>query len=177
MSPRIHLAHGASGNADSMQPWVAALRDRGLEAATVQLPRGRAERAIPAFEQAAPRGRGLVIGGHSFGGRVASLLAADGSYAALILLSYPLHPPGRTERWEERTAHWPSIRCPVLVLSGDRDPFARIELLHDAVARLAHARLEIFSGQRHGLTAVRGAATDAIAAFLDTTLTPDGRRA
>jgi len=172
MTRVIHLAHGASGNAASMEPWVEALAQRGLSAATVQLPRGRAERAVPAFEQAAPPGRGLVVGGHSFGGRVASLLAAHGSYAGLVLLSYPLHAPGRAERWEERTEHWPAITCPVLLLSGDRDPFARIELLRAAVSRLPHAHLEVFPGQGHGLGHVRSAAADVIARFLATTGNP-----
>lgn len=169
MTVRIHLAPGASGNAAGMQPWVDALQARGLSAATVVLPRGRADRAIPAFERAAPADKGLVIGGHSFGGRVASLLAARERYAGLILLSYPLHPPGRAERWDERTAHWPAISCPVLLLSGDRDPFARIDLLRDAVPRLRDGRLEVFPGQRHGLAPVREAAADAIVAFLQAT--------
>jgi len=158
-----------------MQPWVDALAARGVRGATVQLPRGRAELAIPAFERAAPAGRDLVIGGQSFGGRVASLLAARAPYAALILLSYPLHPPGRTDRWEERTAHWPAIACPVLLLSGDRDPFARIDLLRGAVPLLPNGRFVEFPGQRHGLAPVRAAAVEAIVAFLDATAKPDGK--
>ena len=55
-------------------------------------------------------------------------------YAALVLFSYPLHPPGAPERTEARIAHWPAIRCPVLLLSGESDPFARIDLLRAAVA-------------------------------------------
>jgi len=53
---------------------------------------------------------------------MASLLAAAQPVAALILPSYPLHRPGHPE--ELRTAHWPRIECPVLLLSGGRDPFA-----------------------------------------------------
>lgn len=173
MSGRIHLAHGASGTASSMQPWVDALLARGLEATTVQLPRTRAERAVAAYAAAVPSGHRDVIGGHSFGGRVASLLAADEPYAALVLLSYPLHPPGRGELWEARTQHWPRIDCPVLLLSGDRDPFARIDLLRGAVDRLPDGRLEVFSGQRHGLGPVRAAAVDAIVTFLRGAVGPD----
>ena len=49
--------------------------------------------------------------------------------AGVVLLCYPLHPPGRSERWDERTAHWERLDCPVLLLSGDRDPFAPSELV------------------------------------------------
>ena len=89
-----------------------------------------------------PVGPDVAVGGHSFGGRVASLAAAepDAPYAALVLFSYPLHPPGAPERTEARIAHWPSIRCPVLLLSGESDPFARIELLRAPWALLAARR-------------------------------------
>jgi len=72
---------------------------------------------MPVYLAAAPPSAGTAIGGHSFGGRVASLIAAEHEYGALVLLSYPLHPPGGYDRWDERTAHWPRIRCPVLLLS------------------------------------------------------------
>ena len=63
-----------------MQPYVEALSRRGVEASAVQLPRGSAERAVDAYARAVERAGAppaeAVIGGHSFGGRVASLLAA-----------------------------------------------------------------------------------------------------
>ena len=58
----------------------------------------------------------------------------------LVLFSYPLHPPGGPERTEARIAHWPAIRCPVLLLSGESDPFARIDLLRASVGLLAERR-------------------------------------
>ena len=76
-----------------------------------------------------------IIGGHSFGGRVASLLAAEERPRGLVLLSYPLHPPGKPA-WESRVDHWPKIDCPVLLLSGEADPFARIDLLRQAISAL-----------------------------------------
>ena len=54
MPLRIHLAHGASGNAASMAPWVRALAERRVPAAAVQLPRGRAEAAVGRYRQAVP---------------------------------------------------------------------------------------------------------------------------
>ena len=65
---------------------------------------------------------------------MASLLAADQPVKALVLLSYPLHRPGHPN--DLRTEHWPRIDCPVLLLSGDRDPFAKVDLLRDEVRRL-----------------------------------------
>jgi predicted alpha/beta-hydrolase family hydrolase len=125
---------------------------------------------MPVYLAAAPPSTETAIGGHSFGGRVASLLAAEHEYGAVVLLSYPLHAPGAAERWDERTAHWPQIGCPVLLLSGDRDPFARIELLRDAVRRLPSARLIVYPGLGHGIGPVFDEALDEVAAFLKSTL-------
>jgi predicted alpha/beta-hydrolase family hydrolase len=64
----------------------------------------------------------LVLGGRSFGGRMCSMAVAQGLPAAgLVLLSYPLHPPGRPDQL--RIAHLPDIRVPVLAVSGTTDPF------------------------------------------------------
>jgi uncharacterized protein len=65
----------------------------------------------------------VAIGGRSMGGRMCSLAAAEGlEVAALVLISYPLHPPGRPDRL--RTAHFPDLRVPCLFVSGRRDAFA-----------------------------------------------------
>jgi hypothetical protein len=104
-----------------------------------------------------------VIGGHSFGGRVASMVAAESSPAGLVLLSYPLHRPGHPEAL--RVEHWPRITCPVLLLSGDRDQFARVEVLRASVGLLAHAELHVYPGARHGLLALAEDVTRRIASF------------
>jgi hypothetical protein len=161
----VHLAHGASAGAASMRPHVRGLGDRGVEAHAVQLPRVSAERAIPAYRNAVPNPAWSVIGGHSFGGRVASLLAADEPCAGLVLLSYPLHAPGRGESWRDRTRHWPRIVCPVLLISGDRDPFARIELLREAVGQLSSHELVVYEGIRHGIGPRLDEALDRIVDF------------
>ena len=65
----------------------------------------------------------LVLGGRSMGGRMGSLAVAEGLPAAgLVLLSYPLHPPGRPEGL--RVEHFPALDVPCLFVSGTRDPFA-----------------------------------------------------
>ena len=164
----LYLGHGASGNAASMAPFVKGLRARGLVADAVDLPKRRAEDAVPAWRAAVPDGAGTVAGGHSYGGRVASLATAAGAgYAGLVLFSYPLHPPGRPERTEARIAHWPSIECPVLLLSGEADPFARIELLRVAVGLLPQAELATYPKLGHTLRPVLDDVLDRVRAFVE----------
>ena len=83
-----------------MKPFVDGLRARGIDATAIDLPKRKAEEAIPAFHKVVPSGSDIVVGGHSYGGRVASLAAAEPGalYAALILFSFPLHPPGSPDR-------------------------------------------------------------------------------
>src|SRR6478735_4864861 len=118
-----------------MAPWVEGLRARGIDARAIDLPKRKAEDAVAAFEAQVPDEDGVVIGGHSYGGRVASLavagVRAPGAivrahpYAALVCLSYPLHRPGAPETAGARIAHWPAIAVPALLLSGTSDPFAQ----------------------------------------------------
>jgi predicted alpha/beta-hydrolase family hydrolase len=165
MTARVLLGHGASGNAASMRPHVEGLRRRGIEAAAVELPRGTAERAIPAYQrQMGDDDARTVIGGHSFGGRVASMIATERGVAGLVLLSYPLHRPGATG--ELRVEHWPRIRCPVLLLSGESDPFARVDLLRAQVATQRGWTLHTYPGVQHGLLAVLDDALDRVAHFV-----------
>ena len=164
---RILLAPGASGNPKQLAPHAAGLRERGYEVDIVSLPKGAAERAMPVYRDAIGEDPShLVTGGQSFGGRVASLLAAESAPAALVLFAYPLHAPGRHEAWDERTAHWPRIANPVLLLSGESDPFARIDLLREAVGRLPNATLVTYPGVGHGVGPVLDEALDAADAFL-----------
>lgn len=166
---RCFLGHGASGSAASMKPFVSGLRQRGIDATAIDLPKRKAEEAVPAFHLVVPSAPGIAVGGHSFGGRVASLAAAepDAPYVGLVLFSYPLHPPGRPERTEARVAHWPAISCPVLLLSGEADPFARIGLLRTAVPLLADAELHTYPKLGHTLKPVLDDALDRAARFLN----------
>ena len=166
VAARLYLAPGASGNLAGVEPYRDGLQALGIKVSLVALPRGRAEAAVPAYRRAAPPSSSTFIGGQSFGGRVGSLLAADEPYAGLVLLSYPLHRPGDPGRWRERTVHWPRISCPVLLLSGDRDPFATIGLLREAVELLPSAKLVVYPGIGHGVLPVLDDALDQIAAFI-----------
>ncbi len=161
---RIWLGHGASGGPETMRPYVQRLRSRGFDAHALRLPRGQAQRATRALrEQVGETLPAEIIGGHSFGGRVASMVAAETAPAGLVLLSYPLHRPGHPE--ELRVEHWSAIRCPVLVLSGDRDQFARVDLLEEAVGLLPEGRLHVYPGLRHGLVEIADEVTQRIEEF------------
>jgi uncharacterized protein len=165
---RIYLGHGASGTAASMVPFVRGLERRGLHATAIDLPRRKAEEAVPAFHRVVPRDADVVVGGHSYGGRVASLAAAEpgAPYAAVVLFSYPLHPPGAPDRAVARTEHWSRIACPVLLLSGESDPFAKIDLLRTAVGLLPSAELVTYPRLGHTLKPVLDDALDRAADFL-----------
>lgn len=169
MDVRIYLGHGASGGPETMRPWVAALAARGLEAHALRLPRRRAEDAVPALLDQVPDEPGVVVGGHSYGGRVASLAVATSGrpFAGLVCLSYPLHRPGAPDG-VVRSDHWPAIGCPALLLSGESDPFARIDLLRAAMARLPDGRLETYPRLGHSLRPVLDDAADRVAAFVAT---------
>jgi len=171
MEWHIILGHGAAGTAASMAPWVEGFRRHDLSAQAIDLPCRRTEEAVPAFLAAIGEVPHVVLGGHSFGGRVASLAAARGlaegrCVGGLLLLSYPLHRPGRPETWRERTAHWPALSCPVLLLSGEADPFARLPLLREAVGRLPNARLVTYPRVGHGLLPVLDEAVSAAVGFI-----------
>jgi predicted alpha/beta-hydrolase family hydrolase len=145
-----------------MRPYVKALQARKLTATAIDLPKSKAERAVPVFIEKVPAG--AIAGGHSYGGRVASMAATEVDYAALVLLSYPLHRPGHPE--DLRTEHWSRITCPMLFLSGESDPFARIDLLKSSVRKLPQAELVTFPGVGHGLLPVVDDAIDRVAAFV-----------
>jgi hypothetical protein len=77
----------------------------------------------------------VALGGRSMGGRMCSMAVADGLPAAgLVLLSYPLHPPGKPERL--RTEHLPALDVPVLFVSGTKDPFGSPAELEEAAAAI-----------------------------------------
>jgi predicted alpha/beta-hydrolase family hydrolase len=112
--------------------------------------------------------RRRFIGGHSYGGRQASMLLADtpGLAEGLLLLSYPLHPPRTPDRL--RTEHLSALRVPTLFVHGDRDPFGSPEEI-DAARALVPARtaLVVLPRSAHALHADAGTAGTIVAAFRD----------
>ena len=162
---RVFLGPGASGSAATMEPFAAGLRARGVDARAIDLPKRRAEDAVDALLAIAPPGDHVVVGGQSYGGRVASLAAAEHPYAGLICFCYPLHRPGHPDG-TARVAHWPAIDCPVLLLSGESDPFARIDLLRTAATGLRRGTLHTWPRLGHSLRPVLDDALDRAAAFV-----------
>jgi len=80
------------------------------------------EEATQLVSSAKVRANRLVLGGRSFGGRMCSMAVSEGLPAAgLVLLSYPLHPPGKPETL--RVDHFASLDLPCLFISGEKDPF------------------------------------------------------
>ena len=167
-----HLVAVSELLAEAGHPVVrAALSSRPPGAGVV----GPAERSIVRLGEVLEAARGLVedgharpwiVGGASYGGRVASLaVAAQGGAAigvsGLLLIAYPLHPPGRPERL--RVAHWPDVDVPVLLLSGDADPFLTGELLTAHLDDLAGpvTRLAVRGG-RHDLSVSSRSAPDRV---------------
>ena len=75
----------------------------------------------------------VFFGGHSYGGRQASMLASEEAETGdgLLLLSYPLHPPDKPH--VQRTAHFPALHLPCLFVHGTRDPFGTVEELQNAI--------------------------------------------
>ena len=145
------LGHGAGGDFRSalltgMADGLAAFRIGTLRFNFAYSERGRrapdpqpALRDVftAAFDEATRRARGapVVVGGKSLGGRIASLLVADGLPAAgLVFVGYPLHPPGKPEKL--RDEHLDRIGVPMLFLQGTADPFARWDLLETVTKRL-----------------------------------------
>jgi predicted alpha/beta-hydrolase family hydrolase len=92
------------------------------------------------------------LGGHSYGGRQASMLAAEvpGLVDGLLLLSYPLHPPGKPAQL--RTAHFPQLQTPAVFVHGSRDPFGSLQELQQAIALIpSKTRLIELEGAGHEL--------------------------
>jgi predicted alpha/beta-hydrolase family hydrolase len=172
--PLLVLAHGA-GN-DLNTPILAGFAE-GLAAAGVAClrfnfvykERGRKapdrepvlrDAWSAAREEGRRRGDPVWAGGKSLGGRIASMMVADGSLSAagLVFVGYPLHPPGRRDRI--RDEHLSDVEVPMLFLQGTSDPFARWDLLRATVDRLGdRATLHPVEGGDHSFR-VRGRPKD-----------------
>ena len=94
----------------------------------------------------------VLLGDHSYGGRQATMLAAEepGLAESMLLLSYPLHPPNKPAQL--RTAHFPSLRTPALFVHGTKDPFGTIDQMQAAIAAIpAKTGLLALEGLGHDL--------------------------
>jgi uncharacterized protein len=170
----IVLTHGAGSNLDgpvlravaesfAAAGWLAlrcnmAYRDERSKGPPFTANKARdRESQRAAVEHAPTLVKGDVyLGGHSYGGRQSSMLAAGnpGLVSGLLLLSYPLHPPAKPEQL--RTAHFPDLRTPTLLVHGSRDPFGGMEELSAAIQAIpAPTALITAEGAGHDLTRIR----------------------
>ena len=108
----------------------------------------------------------VVLGGRSMGGRMCSMAVTEGlSAAGLVLISYPLHPPGRPERL--RTEHFPAVRVPCLFVSGTRDAFATPDELEAASSAVGGPVTHVWvEGAGHDLRGADAAVAESVAAWL-----------
>ena len=187
---RLGLLLAPGAGADRDQATLVAL-DRAATAAgavvvRMDFPYRKAGRRAPdrapvlvdavaeeASELARSRSR-LVLGGRSMGGRMCSIAVAEGrvpAAAGLLLISYPLHPPGKPENL--RTDHFPLLTVPCLFVSGTRDAFGRPEELEAATAAI-HGPVthHWVDGKDHALRGVDGLISELARAWLAALPTP-----
>lgn len=118
--------------------------------------------AVAALDHPAP-----VLGGRSMGGRICSMAVASGAVpaSALVLISYPLHPPGKPERL--RVEHLPGITVPCLFISGTRDTFGTPDELTEWTATIAGPVTHVWlDGAGHDLKHADQRVADAVAEWL-----------
>jgi predicted alpha/beta-hydrolase family hydrolase len=177
------LTHGAGGNCNTplLVRAAEAFAEAGLYVLRCDLPfRQRRPRGPPSPATAAADRAGLreavelirgllsgwvLLGGHSYGGRQATMLAAEEPDLATVLLlfSYPLHPPGKPER--ARTGHFPRLCRPAVFVHGTADAFGSIDELRSAVSLIAApTQIVAIEGARHDLKGGRFDLAPAIAA-------------
>jgi hypothetical protein len=148
----VLLAHGAGADmhAPALTTVADALADAKIPSLRFDFPyrvAGRRSPDRPAVLEASVRdairelGRTakvpaarLVLGGRSMGGRICSMVAADDGALGLVLLGYPLHPPGKAD--QPRVEHFGALRMPVLFVSGTRDSFGTPQELQRHARRI-----------------------------------------
>lgn len=166
------LGHGAGANQLSgfMSLFAAGLAERGVDVVTFNFlymeqgrhvpdPQAKLEACYSAVIEAASRhkklkGNRLAVGGKSMGGRIGSQVAATQESAdkisGIVLLGYPLHPPGRPDKL--RDAHLPEIKAPMLFVQGARDAFGTPDELRAAIKKHSlRATLYVVEGGDHSL--------------------------
>jgi predicted alpha/beta-hydrolase family hydrolase len=179
----LALTHGAGGTyaTPSLVAYGDAMAARGLQVVRFNLPYVELGKKTPGpqardeacwrdvAEQLRPRAPRLLLGGRSYGGRMATHVVADGvRCAGLVLLAYPLHPPGKPERL--RAAHLERIMAPMLFLQGTRDPFADPTLLARTLAGLPGATRHRLEGGDHGHKVAGRSVADVAAELADATV-------
>jgi uncharacterized protein len=183
--PKALLLTPGAG-ADRNQPALVALDEaltaKGIVVERMDFPYRRAGRRAPdrppvllqavrdgAAELAArakAKPASIALGGRSMGGRICSMAVADGlPAAALVLISYPLHPPGKPDQL--RIDHFPSLEVPCLFVSGTRDAFGTPDELTKATKTIKGAVTHVWiEGGDHGLRRKDDTVVEAVGSWL-----------
>jgi predicted alpha/beta-hydrolase family hydrolase len=162
-APMMVVAHGAGTN--QRHPMVSGIAEAvaraGHAVMTFDYPYAAAGRRAPdrapkllachraiAHEARRLSGAAPVLAGRSMGGRMATMVAAEGAdVAGVVCLAYPLHPAGKPDRL--RVDHLPSVRVPMLFFQGSRDPLSRSELFDAHIRTLPNATVIDMDGADH----------------------------
>jgi len=174
IAPVLVLAHGAGAPADSpfMELLAAALSAQGVTTVRFEFPHMEKRRidgkrrppdrqpallehfrkVIAETYAGSDAQAGVFVGGKSMGGRMASLLAAEAgieeTVRGAVCFGYPFHPPGKRDQW--RTDHFPTLRRPIQIIQGTRDPFGKkadVDARH--LQELANVNLAWLEGGDH----------------------------
>lgn len=180
MKPKrgLVIAPGAGGGADHSSLLAVEKAVKRLAVVSrVKFGSGKAESQLNkalAFVDELAAGNKLdpgqvFAGGRSFGGRVFSMAVADGMpCAGLVLLSYPLHPPGKSDQL--RVEHFPKITVPCLFVSGTRDAFGTPEELKRAAKKIKGPVDQVWiEGGDHGMRGKDAEVAEAVAGWLGAT--------
>jgi uncharacterized protein len=180
----LALTHGAGSNhtAPLLVKMAQAFADAGYLVMRYDLPFRRSGRKGPPMPAAQARDRegvreaiaklrGMVsgrvfAGGHSYGGRQTAMACAEqpGLADALLLLSYPLHPPNKPE--QKRTDYFPELQTPALFVHGTKDGFGSPEELREAMALIpARTDLVVVEGAGHDLKRAPGLSAEILERF------------
>jgi predicted alpha/beta-hydrolase family hydrolase len=173
-TPAVLLAHGAGNDMSGafLSTVHSGLAREGYVTVKFNFPYSEARRRAPdprpvlercyravldavlADRMLAPPG--IVVGGKSMGGRIASHLAAEGApVRGLLLLGYPLHPAGRLDQL--RADHLRAVRVPTLFVQGTRDALCDLALLRPVLAEMPRATLHVVEGADHSFRVPRRA--------------------
>lgn len=162
----VVLAHGAGAPMDhpSFNVVAEALADNGFRVVRFEFPYMRRRRThgvrrgpdppavlLETWQAVIEKlggGAGLVIGGKSMGGRIASMIADEAGVRGLVCLGYPFHPPGKPVQL--RTAYLGELRTPALIVQGERDPFGTREEV-EGYTLSKSIRIEWILGADHSL--------------------------
>jgi uncharacterized protein len=164
-SKKVRLIYAPGASANVHDPFgrfmCRRLAAQGIASVRFQFPYMEAKKRGPdrppvleatwraVIEASREKGKKLIVGGRSMGGRIATQVAAQGEAVdGLALFAYPLHPPGNVEKM--RDAHLPSMGAPAFFCSGTRDAFASPEELRTLMKRIPDSTLHLLEGADHG---------------------------